>query len=97
MALVLIPLPHRDFDPTEAGVPWRVLCEGGHRVPLTVEDEVRTALAASTDFIRGPMMIRRDSPAHLQIGFTVRDRNYLSARWPGDAHLFAHDFATMLQ
>jgi len=248
MALVLIPLPHRDFDPTEAGVPWRVLCEGGHRVvfatpdaapasadprmvtgeglgifapfmkadrngrlaydemvrseeflhpiayrdirpdavdalilpgghapgmrpylestqlqavvaelfersrpvgaichgvliaararrtdgksvlygrkttalpktmelvgwlltcvylgryfrtyPLTVEDEVRTALAASTDFIRGPMMIRRDSPAHLRIGFTVRDRNYLSARWPGDAHLFAHDFATMLQ
>jgi protease I len=65
--------------------------------PLTVEDEVRTALAASTDFIRGPMMIRRDSPAHLQIGFTVRDRNYLSARPPGDAHRFAHDFATMLQ
>ena len=41
--------------------------------PLTVEDEVRTALAASTDFIRGPMMIRRDSPAHLQIGQCVTE------------------------
>jgi protease I len=65
--------------------------------PLPVEDEVRTALAAPTDFISGPMMIRRDSPGHLQIGFTVRDGNYLSARWLGDAHRFAHDFVAMLE
>jgi protease I len=61
-----------------------------------VEDEVRASLAARDDFIRGPMSIRRDSPRHPEIGFTVRDGNYLSARWPGDAHRFAHDFATML-
>jgi protease I len=65
--------------------------------PLTVEDEVRAALAARTDFISGPMMVRRDSPSHLDIGFTVRDGNYLSARWPGDAHRFAHDFTAMLE
>jgi len=26
----------------------------------------------------------------------VRDGNYLSARWPGDAHRFAHELAAML-
>jgi len=26
----------------------------------------------------------------------VRDGNYLSARWPGDAHRFAGEFAAML-
>jgi protease I len=61
-----------------------------------VEDEVRASLATRDDFIRGPMSVRRDSPRHREIGFTVRDGNYLSARWPGDAHRFAHDFVTML-
>jgi protease I len=64
--------------------------------PTTVEDEVRASLADRNDFVRGPMSIRRDSPRRLATGFTVRDRNFLSARWPGDAHRFAHDFAAML-
>jgi protease I len=64
--------------------------------PLTVEDEVRAALAAPEDFIRGPISIFRDSPSNLARGFTVRDGNYLSARWPGDAHRFANEFASML-
>jgi len=64
--------------------------------PTTVEDEVRGALAEPRDFISGPMPVRRDTPARLDIGFTVRDGNYLSARWPGDAHRFAADFAAML-
>jgi protease I len=64
--------------------------------PVTVEDEVRAALAAPEDFIRGPISIIRDSPSHLSTGFTVRDGNYLSARWPGDAHRFASEFASML-
>ena len=63
----------------------------------TVEDEVRASLAHRDDFVRGPMSIRRDSPQNLTIGFTLRDRNFLSARWPGDAHRFAHDFAAMLR
>jgi protease I len=61
-----------------------------------VEDEVRAALAAAADFIRGPISMVRDSPDHLDAGFTVRDGNYLSARWPGDAHRFANEFASML-
>jgi len=64
--------------------------------PTPVEDEVRASLAAQADFIRGPIGIRRDSPRDPGAGFTVRDGNYLSARWPGDAHRFASDFAAML-
>jgi len=64
--------------------------------PETVEDEVRASLSAPEDFIRGPISTFRDSPVHLNIGFTVRDGNYLSARWPGDAHRFANEFASML-
>jgi protease I len=65
--------------------------------PKPVETEVGEALAGPEDFIQGPASIRRDSPANLQAGFTVLDGNYLSARWPGDAHRFATEFAALLQ
>ncbi|MCA9540838.1 MAG: DJ-1/PfpI family protein [Myxococcales bacterium] len=35
---VLMPLPSRDFDPTESAVPWRVLTEAGHRVDFATPD-----------------------------------------------------------
>lgn len=35
-------------------------------------------------------------PDHLAPGFCVQDGNYLSARWPGDAHRFAAEFVRML-
>jgi putative intracellular protease/amidase len=38
MAIVLIPLPHSDFDPSEAAVPWRVLTQAGHRVVFATPD-----------------------------------------------------------
>jgi len=62
----------------------------------TVEDEVPSVLALPEDFIRGPLPLRRDSAARLSAGFTVRDGHYLSARWPGDAHRFASEFAAMI-
>ena len=65
--------------------------------PKPVETEVGEALAKPQDFIQGPSSIRRDSPANLEAGFTVLDGNYLSARWPGDAHRFATEFAALLQ
>jgi putative intracellular protease/amidase len=34
---VLVPLPDRDFDPTEVAVPWRVLAESGHEVVFATE------------------------------------------------------------
>jgi len=37
MSTVLIPIPDRDFDPTEVAVSWRVLTEDGHRVIFATE------------------------------------------------------------
>lgn len=58
--------------------------------PAYVEEEVRAALASADDFVRGPFTLgargtaEDDGPA-----FVVEDGQYLSARWPGDAYLFA--------
>lgn len=65
--------------------------------PTTVEDEVRSALANPEDYLAGPIAVTRDSPGNLDAGFIVRDGNYLSARWPGDAHRFANDLARMVE
>jgi putative intracellular protease/amidase len=37
MGTVLIPIPDRDFDPTEVAVSWRVLAGDGHRVVFATE------------------------------------------------------------
>jgi len=65
--------------------------------PVTVEDEVTAALENQNDFLQGPMPFLRDDMDHLSRGFTVRDGNYLSARWPGDAHKFSQEFLAMIQ
>lgn len=64
--------------------------------PESVQDEVTRALGSSGNFVAGPVAWRRDRPANLEYGFTVRDGSYVSARWPGDAHRFASEFAAML-
>jgi putative intracellular protease/amidase len=62
--------------------------------PAYVQDEV---VASGAVFERGPVELSRrgtatdDTPA-----FVVRDGNYVSARWPGDAYLFARTFAELL-
>ncbi len=63
---------------------------------LTVEDEVRAALSEGRNFVTGPKPILRDSIDHLDRGFVVRDRNYVSARWPGDVYNISLKFAEML-
>jgi putative intracellular protease/amidase len=37
MATVLIPVPDRDFDPTEVAVSWRVLVDDGHQIVFATE------------------------------------------------------------
>jgi len=64
--------------------------------PQILQDEVQGVLASPTDFIAGPATMTRDGPDHLAPGFCVQDGNYLSARWPGDAHRFAAEFVRML-
>jgi hypothetical protein len=39
MARILIPLPRRDFDPSEVAVSWRILHNDGHRVIFATPDE----------------------------------------------------------
>jgi len=65
--------------------------------PITVQEEVTQALERRSDFFTGPLPLMHDSPSNLKPGFVVRDGNYLSARWPGDAHRFAHDFSLMVE
>jgi protease I len=64
---------------------------------LTVEEEVKSALADPSQFIHGPPPLLRDDPTHPDRGFIVRDRKYLSARWPGDAYRFAQELLSLLE
>lgn len=43
MAVVLIPLPDRDFDVTEVAVPWSMLTAEGHQVVFATEAGARPA------------------------------------------------------
>jgi len=58
--------------------------------PAYVEDEVRSVLATASDFDRGPLhLLRRGTADDDSAAFVVEDGRYISARWPGDAYLFA--------
>ncbi|BDS11774.1 type 1 glutamine amidotransferase domain-containing protein [Aureispira anguillae] len=63
----------------------------------TTEDEVLRVLATKEHFLKGPRPIQRDTAQNLKCGFVVKDRNYLSARWPGDVYNFATQFITMIE
>jgi putative intracellular protease/amidase len=65
---------------------------------LTVQDEVKAALAdPSTQFERGPFSLGDPSKAGGKNGFVVEDGKYVSARWPGDAQLFASRFLALVE
>jgi putative intracellular protease/amidase len=62
-----------------------------------VEDEVRAALADPAQFVRGPRTTRRGTATDHADAFVVQDGGYLSARWPGDAYLFADRFRALIE
>ena len=74
---------------------------------MSVQQEVTRALARPEDFVDVPADdpdyrrktsgLQRDSLADPRPAFVVRDRNYVSARWPGDAHTFAKTFSDILK
>jgi putative intracellular protease/amidase len=74
---------------------------------MSVQQEVMRALARPEDFRDVPKEdphyrrktsgLARDSMDDETPAFVVRDRNYVSARWPGDVHTFAKTFAGMLK
>ncbi len=62
----------------------------------TVEDEVISFLKSKSQFIYGPKPIFRDTFKNTKHGFFVKDRNYLSARWPGDIYSLTFAYMDML-
>ncbi len=66
--------------------------------PAYVEDEVREALdAPKAQFERGPLIMKKRGTESDDVGaFIVEDGRYVSARWPGDAYLFARRFSARL-
>jgi putative intracellular protease/amidase len=74
---------------------------------MSVQQEVTRALADPADFYDVPKTdpeyrrktsgLQRDSIDDARPAFVVQDRNYISARWPGDVHTFATAFAGLLK
>ncbi|MBI4883648.1 MAG: DJ-1/PfpI family protein [Actinobacteria bacterium] len=65
--------------------------------PAYVEAEVRAALDSPTQFVRGPRVgTARGTATDDRAAFVVEDGNYVSARWPGDAYLFARTLISKL-
>jgi hypothetical protein len=73
---------------------------------MSVQQEVTRALARPEDFLDVPAGapdyrrktsgMARDTFEDDRPAFVVRDGDYVSARWPGDAHTFAKTFAAVL-
>ena len=74
---------------------------------MSVQQEVTRALAHPEDFLDVPKTdpdyrrktsgLQRDTLEDVRPTFVVADRNYVSARWPGDVHTFAKTFACLLR
>jgi putative intracellular protease/amidase len=62
-----------------------------------VEDEVRAALASPADFDKGPFVLTDPATGKGEKkAFVVEDGNYVSARWPVDARLFAEKITSLV-
>jgi putative intracellular protease/amidase len=59
--------------------------------PVWVQDEVCAALGEKGSYKAGPLLARYSDP------FVVRDQKLVTARWPGDAKLFAKTFLEVLK
>jgi putative intracellular protease/amidase len=74
---------------------------------MSVQQEVTRSLASPADFLDVPKTdpdyrrktsgLQRDTMDDARPAFVVQDRNYVSARWPGDVHTFAKAFAGLLK
>ena len=74
---------------------------------MSVQQEVTRALGRPADFLDGPESdpdyrrktsgLARDTADDARPAFVVQDRNYISARWPGDVHTFAKAFSGLLK
>jgi len=65
--------------------------------PETVQDEVSRALINPKDFKPGPIYPAFGTAKNPNKGFVVKDRNLITARWPGDVYKLAYGFTQMLE
>ena len=87
----------REVARTSNAVPGVVLATEKSRLPaLSRMPEVRAALNDPALFARGPLAVARDTADDQRPAFVVQDGMYVSARWPGDAYLFAQKFKALL-
>ena len=73
---------------------------------MSVQAEITRALRSAADYVdvdpnapdyrRKTSRLARDTPEDASPAWVVRDGNYISARWPGDAYRFAKIFAELL-
>lgn len=87
---------------------YRTYCEEAGQGPgyMSVQAEVTRALEKPEDFLDVPKGspnyhkktsgLHRDTLEDSSPAFVVQDRNYVSARWPGDVHTFANAFAALV-
>src|ERR1700753_3493629 len=94
MARVLMPLPSRDFDPSEAAVSWRLLRDAGHSVifatpdskPATADDIMLTGQGldpwGAIPLLRKVplvgLMLRANRDARQAYAEMIADRGYTS-------------------
>ena len=64
--------------------------------PESVEREVRRLIGRDGRFVRGTLKLGYAGRSAPEAGFVVRDGNYLSARWPGDAWTLGLRLAELL-
>lgn len=74
---------------------------------MSVEHEIIRSLEHPTDYLDVPPEAKdyrrktsglaRDTMKDQSASWVVQDRNYVTARWPGDAHAFAMRFAGLLK
>jgi len=63
---------------------------------MPVEDEVKSVLKSQSNFIHGNLPVFRDTKNNYKPGFVVKDRNYISARWPGDIYKFSNEYLKLI-
>jgi putative intracellular protease/amidase len=67
-----------------------------HGVLLAARSRTADGRHSAPDYRRKTGGMVRDTWDDDRAAFVVRDGDYVSARWPGDAHTFARRFAEVL-
>ena len=54
VSAILIPIPDRDFDPTEVAVSWQMVTRAGHRVVFATPSDAHTFAQAFARKLSAP-------------------------------------------